>query len=112
MTWYFLAYIISKLSRYTGQLDFDICEIEDVLKKLWTQHSVSIVDNREMLLDELRLLERLGLVRVIGDKVVIDFEKLRQLENTIMSDPLVSKDTYFAYLKERIDKALEQMFKT
>ena len=111
MTWYLLAHILYKMYETTGRLDFEISEIENVLREMYCGYGVSIVDNREMLLDFLELLEYFRMVKLVDNRVVIVPDRLRYLEEIINRDIIMSGSTYLAYLRKRIDNALSSVLK-
>ncbi|NPA24058.1 MAG: hypothetical protein GXO23_07175 [Crenarchaeota archaeon] len=115
MTWYLLAHVIYRLYEKTGNTRIRENTLSRILlRDLWVTGKTSLYDNMEQLRKDLRTLESFNIINKKEDGMFeINVERLKNLEETIMNDPILTDDStyYLAYLRRRIDEGLERILR-
>ena len=71
----------------------------------------ALYDNRSEMEEDLSILSFIGVLQRRDDKLVIDVEKLKSIENDMENDPYFTEKGFFlTYFRKRLDEALEKEF--
>lgn len=111
MVWTVVGYL---LSLYVDKYNTDIVELGKltrlVFEKLWAEHNLALVDSPEELLEYLKYFEKLGIVRINRDKIVIlDRNRLEKLRRVVEHSPLILKPDLYEDMINRIYRGIEEV---
>jgi len=105
--WTYLAYIIYKLFEKKNEVTVsDVCGF--VMNKDCELH---IYFTFEELLSDLEYLKELGIIDIRGNKIIPNFEKLKEIVNTVEESWSITGIYMFEIYRRKIVKCLNQYFK-
>jgi len=116
--WYLLGWILARYRELTDRSSIAFGELEELLlEKMWQEFKVGLYRNDIEIMEALKILERLGLIEIIkeySNYVIRIKDSLINFKKQILErDPLLndSNKYYLAYLRERIDYALNNIYR-
>lgn len=105
----YTAYI---LNRFGERNDYDAVRFSDlssfVFDDLWRGQKLSFYESKEELLDDLRYLDRLNVVKLRGNvrrRIELNKEKLEKISNIVEDSGQLTGVALFDEYKRRIDDA-------
>jgi len=115
--WYLLGWILAKYQELTGRSSVAFGELEKLLlEDMWQEFKVGLYRNDIEMREALKILERFGLIEIVeeySNYIIRIKDSLINFKKQILErDPLLndSNKSYLAYLREKIDYALNKIY--
>jgi len=118
LVWYLLGWILARYQELTGRSSITFSELEELLlKKMWQEFKVGLYCNDIEIMEALKVLERFDLIERVkeySDYTIRIKDSLINFKRRVLErDPFLndSRNYYLAYLREKIDYALNNIYR-
>lgn len=106
--WTYTAYILNRFGEKNGYSEIDFDELSEfVFDNLWRKQHLSFYETEEELRDDLRYLDRLGMIKFEQEKISPNCSQLAMVSKIVEDSPLLTGVKLFDEYNRRIDKAFD-----
>ena len=106
--WTYTAYILNRFGEKNGYSEINFKELSNRNSdNLWRKHHLVFHDGEEDLRDDLRYLDRMGMIKFDHNKIRLNCAHLAHVSRIVEDSPLLTGVKLFEEYNRRIDEAFD-----
>ena len=106
--WTYTAYILNGFGERNNYSEIQFDELSNfVFGNLWQKQHLSFYETEEELKNDLRYLDRLGMIKFKQDKISLNCSKLAMISKIVEDSPLLTGVKLFDEYNRRINRAFD-----